>query len=97
MILGVLQDKDLDAIIKNFIIEGIDYKFIAVSVDTPRGMKVDKVVEIAKKYFNEVYQCENINEAVKKALQITNKNDLIVAFGSIYNIAPIKSNYYKVN
>jgi len=90
LIFGVLQDKDLDAIIKNFIVEEIEYKFIAVPVDTPRGMKVDKVTEVAKKYFNEVYQCENINNAITKALQITNKNDLIVAFGSIYNIAPIK-------
>jgi len=93
LILGVLQDKDLDAIIKNFIVEGIEYKFIAVPVDTPRGMKVDKVTEIAKKYFNEVYQCENINNAVNKALQITSKKDLIAALGSIYNIAPIKKIY----
>ena len=96
LILGVLQDKDLDAIIKNFIVEGIDYKFIAIPVDTPRGMKVDKVAEIAKKYFNEVYQCENINNAVNKALQITSQKDLIVAFGSIYNIAPFKDLYKKL-
>jgi len=93
LILGVLQDKDLDAIIKNFIVEGIDYKFIAVPVDTPRGMKADKVTEIAKKYFTEIYQCENIKDAITKALEITNKNALIIAFGSIYNIAPIKKSF----
>lgn len=94
-ILGVFQDKDYPAIVKT-VTAHVD-EVILTMADNPRATPVKLLVEIAKQYLSEknIWQSTNIADAIKKALQIAQQDDVICVTGSLYTVGEAKAYFLK--
>ena len=90
-IVGIFQDKDLDNILKIF--GKIGDILIATRAKTDRSADAQTIADIGKYYFKQINIKEDVEDAIKYALKITNKNDIICVSGSLYVVAEaLKSN-----
>lgn len=88
-IFGVLEDKDymqmLEKIVPTFDI------FLTVTPDSDRAMKSDKLkFVISSMTDKEIHSFENYNNAIKKSFELSNEEDLICAFGSLYFVGEVR-------
>lgn len=94
-IIAVMKDKDY----KNMISKLVPYahSFIAVSPNTSRALNAKELHDCIKSYFKgNVYHFNNIQEAVCKAYEISNKNPICYC-GSLYVVGKIKSAVQMLN
>ena len=93
LILGILNDKDLEPMIKE--IAPLAHMIIATKPKSERAYDPKIVADTSKKYIakefikNVVIE-EDVSEAVKHALSTAKKNDLICITGSIYTAGEAK-------
>lgn len=93
LILGILNDKDLEMMIKE--IAPLAHTIIATRPKSERAYDSKVIADIAKKYIEKnfiknVIVEEEVVEAVKHALSTAKKNDLICITGSIYTAGEAK-------
>lgn len=93
-IIGVLADKEHEKMLKLLLpLADIVY---TVTPNNPRALDGEVLASEAKKYFNEVYCCDTIADAVDKAIcHATIHNTPILAFGSLSYLQDIKEAYRK--
>ncbi|WP_314720041.1 folylpolyglutamate synthase/dihydrofolate synthase family protein [Parvimonas micra] len=88
-IFGVLVDKDYNEMLEK-IVPCFDV-FLTVRPDSERAMEAyelkEKIEALTEK---KVYSFENYQEAIDKAFEISSKDDVISAFGSLYFVGEIR-------
>jgi len=83
MIFGAMKDKDLTEIAE--ILFARAAKLILTKPDNPRSMEAEEVLKFVPKGFQgEVFQTQTVEEALKKAEEISDENDLKLITGSLY-------------
>ena len=86
--MGILADKDVDNMIKE--LSDIGDVLIITEPNIHRAMKPQEIAEKVSKYNKNFIVEEDIKNAVDKALEIADKNDLIVFAGSLYLIGDVR-------
>ncbi len=89
-IFGMLKDKDYDFCLKK--LSEITDTVIVTEVDSPRKENIENLSAVAKKYIKNVFSEKENSDAVKAALSMASKGDIIVALGSLYMMNSIKHN-----
>ncbi len=87
-VFGMLKDKDYKACL-NMLSELSD-TIVVTEVNNPRTETKEMLESAAKCYFNTVYGKKENKEAVALALDIANKDDVVLALGSLYMMKDIK-------
>ena len=88
IVLGLMQDKNIDEIIK--ILSQLGDQFFLVPVNPPRGETPKKLAKKLK-YHNKACQTfETISDAFQAVKQIANQDDLVCITGSIFLVAAAK-------
>ena len=67
---------------------------VVTKCSNPRAMKVDELKEKAQKFVKNVYCDEDVNRAFDKAMEISNKNAVVVC-GSLYLAGDIRKHIKK--
>jgi dihydrofolate synthase / folylpolyglutamate synthase len=88
VVLGLMQDKNIDEVIK--ILSPLGDQFFLVSVNPPRGESPDKLAEILKIYKKPSQVFETVSKALQAVKQYANQDDLICITGSIFLVAIAK-------
>ncbi len=88
IVLGLMQDKKVDEVIK--ILSQLGDQFFLVSVNPPRGEAPEKLVEKLKTHNKPSQAFETVSEALQAVKQTANQDDLICITGSIFLIAAAK-------
>ena len=88
IILGLMQDKKIDEVIK--ILSQLGDHFFLVPVNPPRGEPPDKLAEKLKIYNKPSRIFETFSNAFQAVKQIASQNDLICITGSIFLVAKAK-------
>ena len=81
-IMGVFRDKEYEEIVK----KTVPLASHIITIQTPgndRALPAEELTRVVKKYNRSVETAENIEDAVQKSLYRANKEDLIIAFGSL--------------
>ena len=91
LILGIsiLKDKDVDSMLKSLI--PLADTIIATEVYMPRKLLAEDLGEKIKKYDRQVIVEKDIEKAVLKAIEIADKDDMIVFGGSLYLIGEVRT------
>ena len=88
-IFGVLEDKDYNEMLER-IIPCFDM-FLTVRPDSERAMEAyelkDKIEALTEK---KVYSFDNYQDAINKSFEISSKDDVISAFGSLYFVGEVR-------
>jgi dihydrofolate synthase/folylpolyglutamate synthase len=80
-IMGVLADKDYDAVLKHT--GKYASAILTITPNNSRGLSSKVLAQAASQYCSTVYDCDRVSEAVEMAYNIAGENDVIVAFGSL--------------
>ena len=88
IVLGLMQDKKIDEVIK--ILSQLGDHFFLVPVNPPRGEAPDKLAEKLKIYNKPSRIFETFSNAFQAVKQIASQNDLICITGSIFLVAKAK-------
>ena len=88
IVLGLMQDKNIDEIIK--ILSLLGDQFFLVPVNPPRGEQPEKLAEKLKKHSKPSQVFETVSNALHAVKIIANENDLICITGSIFLVANAK-------
>lgn len=81
-IMGVFRDKEYEEIVK----KTVPLASHIMTIQTPgndRALPAEELTRVVKKYNRSVETAENIEDAVQKSLRKANKEDVIIAFGSL--------------
>lgn len=84
-VIGIFKDKDIENIIKNLAFIG--ETIIATKAKNKRSTDARRIADVSKKYCKKVFIKEDVKEAVKLALSLANKKDIICVTGSLYVVA----------
>jgi dihydrofolate synthase/folylpolyglutamate synthase len=84
LILGILEDKQYEVMIRN--ISGIFEKIIVTQPQNERKLNVEKIKSVVKLYNNNVEGYIDYREAIDKAIDVAKSEDLICIAGSLYLI-----------
>nr|WP_314465329.1 folylpolyglutamate synthase/dihydrofolate synthase family protein [uncultured Clostridium sp.] len=82
VIMGVLADKDYNVMVKE--IASLAHHFIAVTPDNPRALASQSLALTAKAYCSNVYNFDEMRQALDFATEITMQSDSICVCGSLY-------------
>ncbi|PCJ82579.1 MAG: tetrahydrofolate synthase [Bacteroidetes bacterium] len=86
IVLGFVNDKDLDAVLHLFPKEAI-YYFCKPNV--PRGLEVEKLKNRANEYGLKGAKYDSVSDAYKAALKNTTSNDFVYIGGSTFVVAEV--------
>lgn len=89
LVIGMLEDKDIDSVL-DLLIPKFN-KVITTTPDNSRAIDANKLKEKIERYNIEVTCKPNIKEAVDYALEISNKDDVIISAGSLYMIGNVRT------
>ncbi len=89
LVLGMLKDKDIGTVCEILIPRCKN--IITTKPNNPRAMKSDELKEIINDLDKECTSCDDIEEAVKLAIEKTDKNSVVICAGSLYMIGDIRS------
>ncbi|SDK17632.1 bifunctional folylpolyglutamate synthase/dihydrofolate synthase [Natronincola ferrireducens] len=89
LVVAMLKDKDVKGVLQH-LIPLVD-KVIATKPNNPRAMEADDLAKELVIFGKEIYVCNKIEEAVKKAYEVTTSDDAIVFAGSLYMIGEVRS------
>ena len=95
IILGLMQDKNIDEVIK--ILSQLGDHFFLVPVNPPRGETPDNLAEKLKIYNKPSRIFETFSNAFQAVKQIASQNDLICITGSIFLVAKAKEYFNDEN
>jgi dihydrofolate synthase/folylpolyglutamate synthase len=81
-IMGIFKDKEYEEVAKIT----VPLAAHVITVETPgnpRALPAGELLEVVKKYQPSSEKADHISEAVEKCLKMANKDDVILAFGSL--------------
>jgi dihydrofolate synthase/folylpolyglutamate synthase len=84
MILGVLNDKDLEGMCKEF--ARVCDSVIATMPKTQRAFTADAVRSVMERHCPDVSVSDDIGEALERALNNAGKGDTVIVAGSLYTV-----------
>ena len=87
-ILSILADKNYREILR-LTLPLADTVFVTTT-DNPRALSTADLADNARKYNPNIISCADLAQAVAKAQEIAQKDDLIVAFGSLTHLGEIR-------
>ncbi len=87
-VFGMLKDKDYDFCMRE--LSAICDTIIITEVDNPRKETAENLTLCAEKYFKTIYTEKDNKAAVRKAMSLAQKEDAIIALGSLYMMNNIK-------
>lgn len=88
LILGILADKNVEEMVK--IIAPLATEVYTVTANSIRATSANELKEVVLKYNNNCISFDDYNKAIQISLSKANKDDLIVASGSLYMIGEIR-------
>lgn len=88
LILGILADKNVEEIVK--IIAPVATEVYTVTANSIRAASANELKEVVLEYNNNCIAFDDYDKAIKLSLSKANKDDLIVAAGSLYMIGEIR-------
>ncbi len=90
MIFGSMKDKDLTEI-SDILFPKAD-RLILTKPDNPRSMEISELEKFVPSEFPKInlFLCETATEALQKARELSNENDLILVTGSLYLVGEIQ-------
>ena len=88
IVLGLMQDKKIDEVIK--ILSQLGDYFFLVPVNPPRGETPEKLAAKLKVFSKPTQVFETVSNALQAVQQIASQNDLICITGSIFLVATAK-------
>lgn len=89
LVMGVLDDKDLDGVVAPF--ARISDVGIAVAPLTRRAFPSRKVAEAMSRYLENVEEAESVVAGLRRALSLAGPGDTIILTGSIYTLGEAKA------
>jgi len=87
-VIGMLEDKDIEGFLK-LVIPLVD-RVITTKPDNPRGLAAEALRERVLPFGKPVYAHDDINEAIGKAEELTDKKEVILFAGSLYMIGAVR-------
>lgn len=87
-IIGVFADKDYKEELN--ILLPLAKKVYTIKPNLPRGLASDSLASEARRYIDQVEDCKVAENAIKRALAESDKEEIIVAFGSLSFLKEIK-------
>lgn len=91
ILLNILNDKDINGVIKNLVGERRDHAIYVFQSDNPRGGSPEYICEIARQHVDEIKNLGTLRCALDQARMIAADQDrLVIVAGSLYNIQPAK-------
>lgn len=87
LIAGIFKDKDYQGILKELAPYG--HTIITHKPPSPRGLDSHVLAETAKTMYDQVYETDTVEQALKKAISMTEPKDIIVTFGSLSTIKQV--------
>jgi dihydrofolate synthase/folylpolyglutamate synthase len=87
-ITGVLADKQYEQMYAPFI--PIAKEFFTITPDNPRALTANELKDYLSQFHSKVTACDSVIDALEKALKKADKDDVIVAFGSLYFIGLVR-------
>ncbi|MGE4284132.1 MAG: folylpolyglutamate synthase/dihydrofolate synthase family protein [Clostridia bacterium] len=94
LIIGMLRDKEYERCLD--IIAPKANRIITTTPINPRAVSAEELGRIANRYCNEVFEENDIREAIKRGICNRDSNDLICCCGSLYLIAHIRKIFKKI-
>lgn len=88
LLLGILQDKQYQKMTSEVV--SIADTVVITEPNNNRKLNTEKLQQVVSKFHNHVFQNNNIIQAYQTALQLTEKQDVILCCGSLYMIAELK-------
>lgn len=88
LVLGILRDKEVDKVAE--LLASYASEVITTIPDSPRSLDPDKLLEVVKKYNKMVESTRSVKEAIDKAFQRVQGNQMIVFAGSLYMIGQVR-------
>jgi len=89
LVIGVLNDKDLDGVVDPF--ATIARRAIATAPITERAFSAENVAQALKRNLKDVEIVPNVPSAIQRAIEISRSEDTILVTGSIYTIGEAKA------
>lgn len=89
LIIGMLKDKEIDSVLE--VLTPYFDKVIVTYPISDRSMEVDDLKIKISNYIEDVVAIKDINDAVNLAIKNANKDDVIIAAGSLYMIGAIRT------
>ena len=80
-IIGIFKDKEYEKILANTV--RCEDTVITVRPNSERGLDSDKLAMCANKYCDKVIIGENVEQALKIAMELANEEDVILVYGSL--------------
>jgi dihydrofolate synthase/folylpolyglutamate synthase len=90
-IIGVMADKDLDAMIPH--IAHFAKAYIAVKPDNPRAMESSVLALRLKRFGVPIVDCGAVDIGVSEALKMAGDDDVVCALGSLFFSAEVRAAY----
>lgn len=94
LILGILADKNVEEMVK--IIAPLATEVYTVTANSIRATSANELKEVVLKYNNKCIAFDDYDKAIQFSLSKTNKDDLIVASGSLYMIGEIRKKFNNI-
>ncbi|MGD0816976.1 MAG: folylpolyglutamate synthase/dihydrofolate synthase family protein [Methanomassiliicoccales archaeon] len=88
VVLGVLSDKDLEGIAKEF--AKVSDSVIATMPKTKRAFSSEQVRDAMVRFCDDVSICDDVGESLRKALINSGNGDTVIVGGSLYTIGEAK-------
>ena len=88
IIFGMVKDKDIRKVLCQFPREGT---FYFTKAHNPRALPEDQLQQMAKEFELKGATFDNVNQALKSALDHASSHDIIVVCGSVFVIAEVES------
>lgn len=86
IITGMVKDKDIEKVLSLF---STNATYYFTQANIPRALDKELLREKALAFNLQGSTFNNVNDAIKKAISVSNKNDLILICGSIFLVAEI--------
>ena len=86
IVVGVVKDKDVEAVLK-LLPQEADYYFTQAHI--PRALNAETLQEKASGFSLNGHCFDEVNEAIRHALTLASKDDLIIVCGSIFLVAEV--------
>lgn len=86
--IGIFKDKDTSHMVK--LLAPLAHKIIVTEANSPRKLDAEILAEEIVKYNKNIIIEKDINKAIDKSLEISEKDDIIIFGGSLYLIGEVR-------
>lgn len=95
LMIGMLEDKDIDSVLD--ILVPSFTKIIVTEPNNPRKISANKLKKKIEKYTKHVESVDNIEDALKRTIEISDKDSVIISAGSLYMIGEVRTLMRKIS